>query len=160
SAKVIRDVSRIPPGEGIFGYGVDTGVSYVAARSHMYDGYAVERRLEYHKPFRMVVRDTVRSENLEAFSFATLFHFPTDKQITITDSNSLAIASRGGSKMQITVAPVPLRFTVQCGDTNKAIAPSWFSERVTKLTASQCVSAEFQGVTNTTWTITLVPRNR
>jgi hypothetical protein len=161
-AKVIRDLSKLPaPGSRIVEYGVERGRSFVTGRSLMYENLVVERRLEYQKPHRIIIRDAVTPAGEGAHApppFTVLFHLMSDKQITVRSNRQVVAASTTGHRLLLEAEPVPHRIRVVSGPGDGKAGPvSWVSENITKITPSQCIRLEFQGTGGATCTLTLEP---
>jgi hypothetical protein len=164
-AQVIRDVSEIPaPGSGIIEHGIEKNRSFVTGRSLMYRGYTVERRLEYLKPYSIVINDSVAvtTNGSPALpDFSVLFHIPSDKTVTVLPDNQVVISSTNSDRLLLAVKPSPVRIKVISGKGDGTMSGcSWVSEKMAEFQASQCLRVELSGTASSTCTLTLSPANR
>jgi hypothetical protein len=79
----------------ITAYGLEESYAWVEAVSYMYPGYEVKRKLEYHKPTRFMITDSVRKGEECVESYDLMFHIPMDKEIHLGD-NSVTVKSKSG----------------------------------------------------------------
>jgi hypothetical protein len=159
----IRQVAELPePGSGITSFGTGDCASYVVGRSRMWRGYMTERRIEYFKPRRIIIRDTIAPSEAGALNrpdFAVLFHTPTNKLIRIANNSQVIISSTNGHRLLLEFDPVPSQLRLGCGESLADTTPaSWTSLSLTKLEPSQCLRFEFAGTNAVTCTLTLAPR--
>lgn len=157
---VIREVTQLPaPGSRIVDYGIEKSRSFVAGRSLMHHGYAIERRLEYLKPEDIVIHDSISSLTNKApvrTPFNVLFHLPQDKHITINPDGPIIVSSTNRHRLTLAASPAPCRITVVSGpgeDHDRRV--SWVSRAITKLEPSQCLCLEFQETSTATCRLTL-----
>jgi hypothetical protein len=160
---VVRDVTKLPgPGSGIIEHGIEKTKSFVTGRSTMYAGQVVERRVEYVKPDRIVIHDSVSPATGNVSpkpDFTVLFHLPRDKQISIKPDSQVVAVSPSGHCLLLEAQPVPRRVSLLTGKGDgKGGSVSWASEGITKIVPSHCVRFEYTDTENATCTLTLLPR--
>jgi hypothetical protein len=162
-ASAIRNVAAVPaPGSGITQHGLEPGRSFVTGRSFMYRGLAVERRVEYFKPGKIVIRDQIMTHPAGAYvqtNFTVLFHTAADKRITVTPNHEVLFSSTNGHRLLLRSYPEPRQVTVVAGESkNKQRPGSWVSEAINHVEPSQCVRLDFVSTYSSTCTLTLAPR--
>ena len=161
--EAIRRLSKQhSPGSGILNHELTPSRSSVTAVSRMYPGFQIERQLEYHRPHRITLRDTVRATGATAQSpggFRILFHFPADKQITLRSESEVVVTASSGHQLKLVFQPAPHRIVQVTGELGRHpnLPGSWVSARITQLAPSHCLELEFQDTDSATSTLTLTP---
>ncbi|MDK2970647.1 MAG: hypothetical protein PWP23_402 [Candidatus Sumerlaeota bacterium] len=106
SAKRLPEVA--PPGTGIVAYGSGPEMSYVRGRTTVFDGWEIERKLEYHQPYAIELFDVIKSigEHASTTERRTYFQIPVDKQITI-DPDQCGVTVRASDGAYMTIKSTP-----------------------------------------------------
>ncbi len=99
-----RNLRKLRKGTGITAYGFskNPAASYVEATTKGYPDVDVKRRLEYNKPYHIVITDSVHPlEAVTLPSWSTYFQVPLNKTIELR-TGSLKISADSGNSLTMT----------------------------------------------------------
>jgi hypothetical protein len=84
----------------IIDYSLGGNVSWIKAKSFMYEGYCVERKIEYIRPNKFIIFDKINADTGEKKEYKLMFHIPMDKKIVINDGdNTIKIIGKNTYKL-------------------------------------------------------------
>ncbi|WP_345978199.1 heparinase II/III family protein [Sulfurimonas sp. HSL3-7] len=118
-------------------YFLNEETSWVAAKSFMYTGYCVTRRIEYIRPNRFIITDKVDADTKEVTPYELMFHIPMDKKIEIRDDNSVYISGQNSHELHMLFdGECTYSFELLSGEDNEEVI-GWQSKVFGKIDAIQ-----------------------
>ncbi len=138
NAEVSRIISKdIDKQSKITDYMLNEDLSWVEAKSFMYTGYCVTRKIEHIKPNRFIITDKVDADSQKTTPYELMFHIPMDKKIKIGDDNSVNIISQNSHELQMLFdGECEYSFELFSGEDDKEVI-GWQSKIFGKIEAIQ-----------------------
>lgn len=138
NADVSRLISKdVDKQSKITDYFLSEETSWIEAKSFMYTGYCVTRKIEYVRPNRFIITDKVDADTKEVIPYELMFHIPMDKKIEIRDDNSVCISSQNSHELHMLFdGECTYSFELLSGEDDKEVI-GWQSKVFGKIGAIQ-----------------------